>query len=255
MEWRDEGIILGVRQHGETSAIVELMTPMHGRHLGVLKGGRSRRMQPLVQPGNCVRAHWWARLDEHLGSFRLEAVDFSAARMMQWPLALYGLQTVNAHLRLLPERDPHPALYAAFQLLLKHFQNPLLFSEILVRFEILLLEELGFGLDLTCCAATGGKEDLAYVSPKSARAVSRIAGLPWKEKLLKLPAFFYKSNCHAVSTDDICDGFRLTGFFLMRHVWEPRGLAPSSFRAGFISQFLRDLPVSPIHSDSIHDIL
>lgn len=240
MEWRDDAIILGIRQHGETSAIVELMTRAHGRHLGVVKGGRSRRQQPLMQPGNRVEAHWWARLEEHLGTFRLEAVDFAAARMMQMPLALYSLQTVAAHLRLLPERDPHPVLYEALQVLLDHFAIPLLAGEILMRFEMRLLEELGFGLDLTCCAATGTKEDLAYVSPKSARAVSRAAGLPWKEKLLVLPAFLHEPDCHPASSDDIRDGFRLTGFFLARHVWEPRGLEPPSFRGGFISQLLRD---------------
>jgi len=240
MEWCDNAIILGIRQHGETSAVVELMTRDHGRHLGIVKGGRSRRMQPLMQPGNRVEAHWRARLDEHLGMFRLETVDFSAARVMQMPLALYGLQTVAAHLRLLPERAPHPALYEALQLLLEHFATPLLFGEILLRFEMLLLEELGFGLDLTCCAATGSKEDLAYVSPKSARAVCRAAGLPWKEKLLVLPSFLRDVDRHPDSLDDIRDGFRLTGFFLARHVWEPRGLTAPSLRAGLVDRLLRN---------------
>jgi len=241
MEWRDEAIILGIRRHGETSAIVELMTREHGRHLGVVKGARSRRMQPLIQSGNCVEAQWWARLDEHLGTFRLEGVDFSAARMMQMPLALYGFQTAAANLRLLPEREPHPALYQALQLLIRHFSQPLLAGEIVLRFEMLLLEKLGFGLDLTCCAVTGTREELAYVSPKSARAVSRAAGLPWKEKLLVLPLFLREVNCHPVSCDDIRDGFRLTGFFLARHVWEPRGVAPPSLRTGFVNQLLRAL--------------
>jgi len=241
MEWHDDAILLGIRLHGETSAIVELMTRGHGRHLGVVRGGRSRRMQPLMQPGNRVEAHWRARLDEHLGIFRLEAVDFSAARMMQVPFALYGLQTIAAHLRLLPERDPHPALYEGLRLLLDHFQTPLLVGEILMRFEMLLLEELGFGLDLTCCAATGARDGLAYVSPKSARAVSLAAGLPWKEKLLILPRFLCEADCRPASSEDIRDGFRLTGFFLARHVLEPRGLVPPEFRARLVNQLLHDL--------------
>ncbi|RCL03098.1 MAG: DNA repair protein RecO (recombination protein O) [Candidatus Tokpelaia sp. JSC189] len=241
MEWRDDAIILGVRQHHETSTIVELMTRVHGRHLGVVKGGRARCMQPLMQPGNCVAVYWWARLEEHMGKFRLEAMDFSAARIMQIPFALYSLQTVAAHLRLLPERDPYPVLYEALQLLLEHFAIPLLAAEILMRFEMRLLEELGFGLDLTCCAVTGIREDLAYVSPKSARAVSRSAGLPWKERLLILPSFLYQPDSHPASSDDIRNGFRLTGFFLARHVWEPCGLTPPSFRNRLIKQLLGDV--------------
>lgn len=236
MEWQDEAIILGVRPHGETSAIVEVMSRRHGRHLGVVKGGRSRRQQPLMQPGNGVEAHWWARLDEHIGTFRLEAVDFAAARMMGQPLALYALQTFAAHLRLLPERDPHPALYEALQLLTMHFATPALVGEILLRFELRLLQELGFGLDLSCCAATGTREELIYVSPRSGRAVSREAGLPWKDKLLALPVFLHQTGSHADCVADFQDGFRLTGFFLERHVWQARGLEAPSARESVINR-------------------
>ncbi|RCL00970.1 MAG: DNA repair protein RecO (recombination protein O) [Candidatus Tokpelaia sp. JSC188] len=238
MEWCDNAVILGVRAHNETNAIVELMTHAHGRHLGLVKRGRSQHMQSLMQAGNCVVARWWARLEEHIGIFRLEMEDCSAARIMQTPLALYGLQTIVAHLRLLPERDPYPMLYESLQLLLKYFAIPILAGEILTRFEMQLLKELGFGLDLTCCAVTGIREDLAYVSPKSAQAVSRPIGLPWKEKLLILPSFLYKPNCHPTSFDDIHDGFRLTGFFLSRHIWGPYGLMAPSFRKCFIKQLL-----------------
>lgn len=239
MEWHDEAIILGLRQHGETSAIVELMTRAHGRHLGVVKGARSRRMQPMIQPGNRVSVNWWARLDEHLGSFRLETTEFIAAKLIETPVALYGLQTVSVHLRLLPERDPHFVLYDALLILLQSFDTPLQAAEIMLRFELRLLEELGFGLDLASCAATGGKDELIYVSPKSARAVCRIAGTPWKDKLLPLPEFLCRTDCHATSLQSISDGFRLTDFFLTRHVWEPRAMKPPISREKFYNSVKR----------------
>jgi len=230
MEWRDEAIILGVRHHGETSAIVEVMSCHHGRHLGLVKGARGRRFQPLLQLGNRVELHWWARLDEHLGSFRIEARDFVAARLMQNPLALYAMQTLCAHLRLLPERDPHPALYARLNLLLDHGQTPLPGAEIVARFELCLLTELGFGLDLSRCAATGSVEDLAFVSPKSARAVSRAAGLPWKDKMLPLPTFLCQTDLPPADFAAIAQALHLTGFFLTRHVWEPRAIQAPMMR-------------------------
>jgi len=230
MEWHDEAIILGLRHHGETSGVVEVMTRERGRHLGLVKGARAKRLQPLLQPGNRVFVHWWARLDEHLGSFRVEARDFVAARLIQNPLALYALQTLCAHLRLLPERDPHPILYTSLDLLLEHGEEPLLGAEILSRFEMRFLTELGFGLDLSCCAATGVREDLAFVSPKSARAVSCKAGTPWKDKMLALPAFFCQENRRPTDFGSILDAFKLTGFFLTRHVWEPRTLSPPIMR-------------------------
>ena len=109
MEWRDEGIILGTRRHGETSAILEVMTRAHGRHLGLVRGGRSRKQQPVLQAGNRVDLLWRARLDEHLGTFQAEALDLNAARLFDSAAAIYGLQTLAGHLRLLPERDPHAA--------------------------------------------------------------------------------------------------------------------------------------------------
>lgn len=233
MEWHDDAIILGLRQHGETSAIVEVMTPLHGRHLGVVKGGRSKRMQPMLQPGNKMRVQWWARLNEHMGSFRVETLDFSAARLIDLPLALYGLQTVSAHLRLLPERDPHVGLYEALQLLLSYADDPLMLAEILLRFELRLLEDVGFGLDLLSCAATGKKENLIYVSPKSARAVCGEAGLPWHDKLLLLPEFLCSLQKRPSKLSDFKSGFALTGYFLTRHVWEPRGIAPPIVREKF----------------------
>ncbi|KXF78035.1 DNA repair protein RecO [Paramesorhizobium deserti] len=234
MEWRDEGIILGTRRHGETSVIVELMTRAHGRHLGIVRGGRSRRMQPLLQPGNRVDALWRARLDEHLGMFQIEPLSFAAARLIEMPVALYGIQLVAAHLRLLPERDPHPGLFETLAVVIEHFDDPLAAGELLLRFEIMMLEELGFGLDLQSCAATGSREHLAYVSPKSGRAVSRDAGKPWADKLLPMPDFVSSTRVHAASVAEIDLAFRMTGYFLTRHVWEPRALTPPEARAGFL---------------------
>ncbi|WP_420959948.1 DNA repair protein RecO [Brucella sp. IR073] len=235
MEWRDEGIILGTRRHGETSVIVELMTRAHGRHLGLVRGGRSRKQQPLLQPGNRVDALWYARLDEHMGTFQIEPLSFAAARLIEMPVALYGIQLAAAHLRLLPERDPHPALYETLGLMIEHFGDPMAAGELLLRFEVMMLEELGFGLDLTACAATGSREHLAYVSPKSGRAVSRDAGAPYADKLLPLPEFVSDTRVRADSLAEIDAAFRMTGYFLMRHVWEPRALTPPEARAGFMA--------------------
>ena len=165
MEWRDEEIILGTRRHGETSAILEVMTRAHGRHLGLVRGGRSRKQQPVLQAGNRVDLLWRARLDEHLGTFQVEALDLNAARLFDSAAAIYGLQTLAGHLRLLPERDPHERLYETLGLVIDHLDDPQAAGELVVRFEIMMLDELGFGLDLTECAATG----LARTSPMSRR--------------------------------------------------------------------------------------
>ena len=241
MEWRDEGIILGTRKHGETSAILEVMTRAHGRHLGLVRGGRSRRMQPVLQPGNRVDLAWWARLDEHLGSFQVEALELNAARLFDSACAVYGLQTLAAHLRLLPERDAHAGLYDTLCLMLEALDTPSAAGELIVRFELLVLEELGFGLDLTQCAATGQLNDLVFVSPKSGRAVSREAGAPWATKMLTLPAFLRRGANSRPDLEAMEDAFRLSGFFLARHVYEPRGLEAPEARNGFIAALRRQL--------------
>jgi DNA repair protein RecO (recombination protein O) len=235
MQWTDEGIILGTRRHGETSLIVELMTAAHGRYLGLVKGGRSPRHQAVLQPGNGVRAVWRARLSEHLGNWTLEPVSSRAARLMGGATGLYGLQLLAAHLRLLPERDPHPRLYTALSAILDDLDEPIAAGELLVRFEIELLNELGIGLDLSRCVATGATDDLAFVSPKTGRAVSRAAGAPYGEKLLALPAFLIDRQPHAPpSAADLAAGFALTGYFLDRHVYAARGIAAPPARAGLI---------------------
>jgi len=238
MEWRDEGIILGTRRHGETSAILEVMTRAHGRHLGLVRGGRSRKQQPVLQAGNRVDVIWRARLDEHLGTFQVEALDLNAARLFDSAAAIYGLQTLAGHLRLLPERDPHERLYETLGLVIEHLDDPAAAGELLVRFEIMMLDELGFGLDLSECAATGARTDLAYVSPKSGRAVSRGAGEPWRDKMLTLPAFLLEAGLRA-DNRAMEDAFRLTGFFFSRHVYEPRGFAEPEARAAFLGALRR----------------
>jgi DNA repair protein RecO (recombination protein O) len=241
MEWRDEGIILGTRRHGETSAILEVMTGGHGRHLGLVRGGRGRRMQPLLQPGNRVELSWRARLDEHLGIFQVEPLELNAARFFDSAVAVFGLQTLAAHLRLLPERDPHRTLYETLELIIGHLDDPVSAAELLIRFELLVLDELGFGLDLSQCAATGARDDLAYVSPKTGRAVSRTAGSPWRDRLLALPAFLGQGAGQRGSVSEIAEAFRLTGFFFGRHVYEARGMEPPQARAAFLSALARTL--------------
>jgi DNA repair protein RecO (recombination protein O) len=238
MEWVDEGIILGVRRHGETSAIVELMTPAHGRHLGLVRGGISRRMKPYLQPGNSVHAIWRARLDEHLGNYTIEGTALRADRLMASAAASYAMQTLAALLRLLPERDPHLALYDALCLIVDHVDEPSIAAPLLVRFELQLLAELGFGLDLGECAATGEGDELIYVSPKSGRAVSRAAGEPWKDQLLPLPGFLNGNGTRA-DADEVTAGFALTEFFLVRRVYEPRGLTLPDVRAAFLAAVAR----------------
>jgi len=235
MEWRDDGIILGTRRHGETSVILETMTRAHGRHLGLVRGGRSRKMQPVLQAGNSVELVWRARLDEHLGFFAVEPVELKAARFMDSAASIYGLQLMAAHLRLLPERDPHAGLYETLSVVLDHLAQPDMAAELIVRFELLILEELGFGLDLQRCAATGARDELVYVSPKSGRAVSRGAGEPWRDKLLALPEFLQRGSRLQGDEAAIADAFRLTGFFLARHIYEPRGMEEPDSRIGFLS--------------------
>jgi DNA repair protein RecO (recombination protein O) len=240
MEWTDDGIILGVRRHGETSAIVELLTRAHGRHLGLVRGGVGARMRPLLQPGNSVRAIWRARLDEHLGTYAIEGTRWRAAGLIASPHAVYGVTHLAALARLLPERDPHEDIYEMLDRTLDDFDDAGEAAVHLVRFELAMLGELGFGLDLQNCVATGETSDLVYVSPKSGGAVSRSAGEPWRDRLLRLPAFLREGEERIECSDqDLQDGFQLTGMFLLRHVLEPRGQGHSDAREGFINAVIR----------------
>lgn len=240
MQWTDDGLILGVRRHGETSVTLELFTRDHGRHLGLVRGGRSQRLRPTLQPGNTVRATWRARLDDHLGAFAVEPLVSRAGRLMERADALHGVGHLSGLLRLLPERDPHVALYETAAIVADHLDDPDAAPALMVRLELAVLEELGFGLDLAACAATGETEDLAYVSPKSGRAVGRAAGAPYADRLFALPPFLLARGPNASPTrEDVAAGFRLTGFFLNAHVWEPRGLKPPDARAALLSSIAK----------------
>ncbi len=236
MEWRDEGLVIGVRRHGESSVIAELMTRGHGRHMGLVRSGRSRSMQPVLQAGNHVEAHWRARIEEHLGQYALEASRLRTAELMASSQALHGIGLVSALLRLLPEREPHENLYEMASLIVEHLQDQDVAPALIVRFELALLVQLGFGLDLSECAATGAREELVYVSPKSGRAVCRAAGAPWSERLLPLPNFLTleKIAMHA-PRDDVREAFRMTGYFLERDIFSARGLPMPEARGAFIA--------------------
>lgn len=230
MEWKDEGIVLAVKRHGESSAIAEILTATRGRSLGLVRGGRSRHMRPVLQPGNIVLATWRARLEEHLGNFVLEPLELRAGLLIGEAMRLAALTTLTAEAQLLPEREPHPRLYEAMRVVLDALEDEATWPALLVRWELGLLDELGFGLDLARCAATGTTEDLIYVSPKTGRAVSRDAGLAYRDRLLVLPAFLKGSEARRPDQSDVIDGLKLTGFFLERHVFGPRGVAAPEAR-------------------------
>ena len=239
MEWIDEAIVLGARRHGETSIILELITRTHGRHLGLVRGGSGPRMRGILQPGNAVRATWRARLDEHLGNYLVEAANLRAAGFMDRAHALHGVTHLAAMCRLLAEREPHVALYDALEAILDRLADSRAVAPLVARFELDFLAELGFGLDLAACAATGAKDDLIFVSPRSGRAVSRTAGEPYRDKLMRLPVFLRQEGSPP-SPGDLVDAFVLTGFFLDRHAFAPRGLPLPEARAHFVTALTRD---------------
>jgi DNA repair protein RecO (recombination protein O) len=234
MEWQDEGLVLGCRKHGETSVILEVMTRGHGRTLGLVRGGRSRMQQPTLQPGNRVALTWRARLEDHLGMITVEPVAMRAASLMQSPSGVLGIQLLASHLRLLPERDALPDVFEAVDGMVAHLPQAPDAAELMVRFEIALLQELGFGIDLSVCAMTGAREGLAYVSPKTGRAVTKEAGQPWAAKLLALPAFLRAGANMRPDAEMLEAAFALTGHFLARNVYEPRGLQTPHTRDSFV---------------------
>jgi DNA repair protein RecO (recombination protein O) len=230
--------VLGVKRHGETSVILELMTHGHGRHLGLVRGGSGVRLRGILQPGNAVRATWRARLDEHLGLYSVEGSTLRVAGFLAAAHALHGVTHLAALCRLLAEREPHAAIYDALQAILERLDDPRAAAPMIARFELDFLAELGFGLDLAACAATGTKDDLAFVSPRSGRAVSRAAGEAYRDKLMRLPGFL-RDECTALSATDLADAFTLTGFFLERHAFAPRGLSLPEARAHFVTALTR----------------
>lgn len=224
MEWSDDAIVLSSRAHGETGAILEVLTREHGRHLGLVRGGASRRTKPTLQPGNTVHVHWRARLEEHLGSFAAEPIRARAGEMLEDRAALSGLNAFAAMTgAAMPEREPHAPVYDVGEILLdammaSDFAH---WGALYVRWEAGLLEALGFGLDLSKCAATGVVDNLIYVSPRTGRAVSAEAGAQYKERLFALPGFLLGSQNAEPSTADIAAGLRLTGHFLLDRVLAP----------------------------------
>jgi len=218
MDWNDEGFVLSARRHGENALIVSLLTRDHGRHAGLVRGGASARSRGIYQQGNLLRAHWRARLAEHLGIFRCELAQSIAAAHLHAPLPLLALSAATSLVdAALPEREPVPYLFATLEELLAVLGAPG-WEASYVRWELDLLGELGFGLDLSACAATGAIEDLAFVSPKSGRAVSVAAAQPYRDRLLRLPSFLLNGELQAPPPGDIADGLALTGYFLKRHV-------------------------------------
>ena len=228
MEWTGEGLLIGVRRHGETSVIAEAMVAGRGRHLGLVRGGRSRRLAAVLQPGNTIQLTWRARLEDQLGMFLVELLQARAAALIDDRTRLYLSQLVCDHLRLLPERDPHDRLLGMALRLIDSPPD----GAALARFELAVLEDLGFGLDLTSCAVTGTTADLTHVSPKTGRAVSRTAAAPYLDRLLPLPSFLTTRG--NASPHDIGDALRLTGHFLESQVWGPRQLEPSPTRGMLI---------------------
>ncbi len=231
MQWDGEGLLIGVRRHGETSVIAEVMVAGRGRTLGLIRGGRSTRLAATLQPGNTVQVSWRARLAEHLGTFAVELIDARAADLIADRTRLYACQMLCDHLRLLPERDPHDRLLALAVEALDDKPVHDLAME-LARFELILLDELGFGLDLGACAVTGTTEDLTHVSPKTGRAVSREPAKPYCDRLLVLPQFLIADV--PADHEDIVHAFRLTGHFLRMHVWDPRQVDPPPTRDALI---------------------
>lgn len=244
MEWSDVGIVLGARAFGESSKIVDVLTREHGRCAGLVRGARSKAMRAVLQPANAVRVRWRARLEDQLGTFQVELSAGRAGVLVETAHGAFGVQAMTALLRLLAERDPHPRLHDTAGVVLDHFDGEAEAGEAMIRFELAFLDEMGFGLDLTRCAATGAREDLVYVSPKTGRAVSRAAGAPWADRLLPLPAFLLPAGEGEGAPADaagIADGFRLTGHFLEIRVFRgaDRPLPPE--RARFVERIVRAL--------------
>ena len=241
MEWRDQGILLSVRRHGETSAIIDVFTVEHGRHSGIVRGGTSRKIAPILQPGAQLDVSWRARLENHLGSYTVEPLRSRAAAALGDRLSLAGLNAVTALLAFaLPEREANPKLYKQSEQLLdllgQHDVWPLAY----LRFEIALLEATGMGLDLRACAVTGTNENLIYISPRTGRAVSEQVAGPWVNKLLALPPILKGEGTG--SDAEIEQALRTTGFFLSEKLAPTLGNRPlPEARGRYVDLFSRQI--------------
>lgn len=224
MDWTDEGIVLSVHKYGEHDALLECMTYAHGRHRGFVKSGMSKRQKPILQPGNHLKLHWRSRIEENLGTYKVDSIHNPLGGIFASREALTALSAaVSIYSTTLPERDPHTALYealAAFVKLLEFEDADLAtFAAALVKLESGVLDALGYGINLTECAATGVKDDLVYVSPKSAQAVCHSAGEPYHSKMLPLPSFLLENPVNAITHREAGQGLKLTGYFLDRYIW------------------------------------
>ena len=229
MEFEDDAFVLSARAFGETGAIVELLTAHHGKYAAHVAGGASRRLKPFLQPGARALVRFRARVSDQLGSASLEPVGEGPSALFDDALALAGLSAAAAVAAgALPEREPHPGAFLAFEALQSALLHPDVWPAVFVRFEAGLLQDLGFGLDLSKCAATGSMDDLIYVSPRTGRAVSRTAGEPYKDRLLTLPPFMLSSQSR-LGPGDVRAGLDLTAHFLEAFVFAPlnRPLPPA----------------------------
>jgi DNA repair protein RecO (recombination protein O) len=249
VEWSDDGIVLNLRAHGETSGILEALTRGHGRHLGLVRGGSSSKGRAILQPGNRIKLTWRARLSEHLGIFTVELAQSRAGDIFEQRAALAGLNALAAvAAAVLPEREPHEAAYEGADALLNaiaahDFTD---WAPLFVRWEIGLLNELGFGLDLARCAATGAADDLVYVSPRTGRAVSRAAGEPYRGRLLGLPRFLLGRQTGNATALDLLAGLQLTAHFLEQWVLTPHDQAVPEARTR-----LTDLAARAVAAESL----
>ncbi|MDR1827118.1 MAG: DNA repair protein RecO [Methylobacteriaceae bacterium] len=246
MQWHDEGIILGTRRFGETSVIADVFTRGHGRAAGLVPGGVSRKISAVLQGGNSVEVVWRARLEEHLGQFKVEPLVVRSAALFASPLALNGFGALAALLRFLPERDPHEELFRLMSVAVEHLADEAISPLLFIKLELMFLAAVGFGLDLSECAATGTRDNLVYVSPKSGRAVSAAAGEPYRQKLLALPGFVRDSLAETgalprrVPLNDLAAGFALTEFFLNKCLFEPQGVECPGSRRRFVALVLQN---------------
>ncbi len=241
VDWEDHGIVLSLRSHGETDAVLMLLTEHRGRHAGLVKGGASRRLRSVLQAGNLVQGWWRARLDAHLGTYTVEAARSFSATALTDPVKLASLAAVCAMIdTTLPEREPHPGIFHAAIELLEHLGD-VAWNAHYVRWELALLKEMGYGLDLRNCAATGETVELEFVSPRSGRAVSRAAAAPYRERLLALPTFLVDATDDGANAplEDILAGLDLTGHFFDRNVFGPLRQALPQARSRFIDLICR----------------
>lgn len=235
MDWRDDGIVLSTRKFGENSVRLTVLTRDYGRHAGLVRGATGKTLRGTLEPGNEVRVAWTARLEEHLGHYKCELLAAHAADILSLPGPLLALSSACALLEVsLPEREAHKNLYFGTRALIEALKGPQ-WAAAYIRWEIGLLEELGYGLQLDECAATGVASDLCFVSPKSGRAVSEAAGRPYREKLLPLPAFLAQAAASEVARntdfpDQLCQGVQLSGFFIHRDIFVAKGVKPVSAR-------------------------